>query len=271
MEKNPKVVVFIATHKKCDLPHNPLYKPIFVGASINSENIPANFLRDDAGKNISKKNPYFCELTALYWAWQNEKALDYIGLCHYRRFLSLRPPHSKSPKTRLQSVLRLSEAEMLLKKTNIILPKKRNYFIENLYDHYIHTLHPKPLELTRQIISERCPEYLPEFDNLRRRKTAHMFNMFIMDKSTLNNYCEWLFDILFELEKRVKAQGLQYDQFHSRFYGRISELLLDIYLATNHLGYQEVGVVSPEPANWFVKGTSFIAAKFFGKKYGKSF
>ena len=55
-----------------------------------------------------------------------------------------------------------------------------------------------------------------------------MFNMFIMKKDILDDYCTWLFDILFELEKRFK--DVKYDQFHSRFYGRVSELLLDVYI-----------------------------------------
>ena len=58
-----------------------------------------------------------------------------------------------------------------------------------------------------------------------------MFNMFICNKDLMSKYCEWLFDILFELEKRVDAS--QYDSFHARFFGRVSELLLDVYINTN--------------------------------------
>ena len=46
-----------------------------------------------------------------------------------------------------------------------------------------------------------------------------------------------LFDILEELEKRVDVK--KYDTFHARFYGRISELLLDVYLRTNNIKYKE--------------------------------
>jgi len=39
---------------------------------------------DDEGDNISSVNPYFCELTSIYWALNNTKS-EYIGNAHYRR------------------------------------------------------------------------------------------------------------------------------------------------------------------------------------------
>ena len=98
-----------------------------------------------------------------------------------------------------------------------------------------------------------------------------MFNMFVMKKEIMSDYCEWLFNILFELEKEMNKLDIKYDSFHSRFYGRISELLLDVYINTNDLKYEEVKIMDIDNINWFVKGTSFLKAKFFGKKYGKSF
>ena len=39
---------------------------------------------DDEGKNISSLNPFFCELTSVYWMLNNAKH-DYVGNAHYRR------------------------------------------------------------------------------------------------------------------------------------------------------------------------------------------
>ncbi len=119
------------------------------------------------------------------------------------------------------------------------------------------------------IIKEFYPEYYKEFEKLHKRTSAHMFNMFIMKREYFDKYCEWLFDILGKLEKRVDSS--KYDSFHARFYGRVSELLLDIWLETNNLKYKEVPVMSMEKVNWIKKGGSFLLAKFTGKKYGKSF
>ena len=96
-----------------------------------------------------------------------------------------------------------------------------------------------------------------------------MINMFIMKKEILDGYCKWLFDILFELEKRIDVT--KYDTFHARYLGRISELLLDVWINTNGYKYEEIKVIDLQPVNWLKKGTSFLKAKFTGKKYDKSF
>ena len=259
------VKVIIATHKKYQMPEDKLYLPVHVGAEGKDS---LGYQKDNEGQNISKKNPYFCELTGLYWAWKNLKA-DYIGLVHYRRHLTNKKKCGKTTEDKFKNVLTLKEVDELLKDTDIILPNKRKYYIENLYDHYKHTMYIEPLDETRKIIEEKYPNYLVEFDKLKKRTSAHMFNMFIMKKDILNDYCNWLFDILFELEKRMKDK--EYDSFHARFYGRVSELLLDVYINTNNLNYKEVKFMDMENINWWKKGTSFLKAKFFGKKYDKSF
>ena len=93
--------------------------------------------------------------------------------------------------------------------------------------------------------------------------------MFIMKKDILDEYCKWLFDILFELEKRCNPN--KYNQFHARYLGRISELLLDVWINTNNIKYEEIKVIDMEGVNWIKKGTTFLIAKFTGKKYNKSF
>lgn len=259
--KETKIIV--ATHKAYDMPESNFYLPLQVGAE-GKESL--GFATDDTGDNISKKNPFFCELTGLYWAWKNLD-IDFAGLVHYRRYFA--GNHRFAVNGKIRKILSNEEIEKLVELNDIILPKKRNYIIETLYSHYNHTMYIEPLDITRDIISEKCPDYLEEFDKLKKRRSAHMFNMFIMRKDLMDKYCEWLFDILFELENRVDSS--KYDSFHSRFYGRVSELLLDIWINTNKLKYKEIKLVNIEKVNWWKKGISFLKAKFGKKKYDKSF
>lgn len=247
------IKVIVASHKKYEMPKDEMYVPVQVGAE-GKEDI--GFIRDNTGENISVKSPGFCELTGLYYAWKNINC-EYLGLVHYRRLFKGK-----------NGVLSKAEAENLLSKSKVLLPKKRNYYIESLYSHYEHTMFIEPLDITGEIIKEKCPEYLPEFQNLKKRKSAHMFNMFIMDKNIADKYCEWLFDILFELENRTA--DFNYDAFQGRFYGRVSELLFDVYLKTNKIESTEIPLLYTEKVNWRKKGVGFLKAKFLGKKYDKS-
>lgn len=255
-----KVTVIVAAHKPYAMPNDPLYLPLHVGAEGKE---PFGFAGDNTGENISTKNPAFCELTGLYWAWKNLDA-DYVGLAHYRRHF-----RGKGKGEPMDCVLTEAEAVRLLAGKDGLLPKKRKYYIETLYSHYAHTMHVEPLDITGEIIRERYPEYASAFEALKTRRSAHVFNMLILRRDHLDAYCTWLFDILFELEKRVDTST--YDAFHARFFGRVSERLLDVWLSQQSLDLVEVPMIGMEKTNWIKKGGSFLMAKFFGKKYGKSF
>ncbi len=251
------IKIMVAAHKAYKMPDDrSLYVPVFVGSALR--NIPSDmYQRDDDGKNISKKNPTFNELTALYWGWKNLKC-DYIGLDHYRRYMTL----GKSKD--LASVLSQEQLERLFKNTDVVLPTKRHYYIESNYSHYVHAHHAEPLNITKEIISEKYPEYIDSFERVMKKTSAHMFNMFIMRKSLSDAYCEWLFDILFELEKRIDTS--EYDTYETRVFGFVSELLLDVWLDQQQLTYTEVNKVNLENEHWIRKIFGFLARKFFNKR-----
>ena len=263
MQKDIKII--IATHKKYTMPTDSMYLPLHVGAEGKND---ITYTKDNSGDNISLKNPYYCELTGLYWAWKNLNN-NYIGLAHYRRHFTTRKFRSTNQEKNMNKVVSYKEMNKLLETTDIILPKKRHYVIETLYNHYKHTMYIEPLDETEKIIAKKYPKYLKEFNKLKHRRSAHMFNMFVMKKELLDDYCTWLYDILFELENDIDSS--KYDSFHARFYGRVSELLLDVYLRTNNIKYKELKVLDIENINWYKKIKSFLKAKFRGQKYEKSF
>ena len=78
------IKILIATHKEYWMPRDEVYLPIHVGKENKQE---LGYIGDNTGCNISIKNPNYCELTAIYWAWKNLK-VDYIGLVHYRRYFT---------------------------------------------------------------------------------------------------------------------------------------------------------------------------------------
>ena len=259
------IKVIVAAHKKYQMPEDKMYLPLHVGAEGKNS---LGYKKDNEGENISAKNPYYCELTGLYWAWKNLDS-EYIGLSHYRRYFAESNKIPKREDDRFKNVLTYETADKLLNDVDIILPTKRKYYIENIYNHYRKTMYIEPLDETRKILEEKYPEYLVEFDKIHKRTSSHMFNMFIMKKDKLDEYLTWLFNILFELESRYNPA--QYDSFHARYLGRISERLLDVWINTKGYKYKEVKFMDMQPVDWWKKGTSFLKAKFTGKKYEKSF
>lgn len=260
MKKDIKII--IATHKEFWMPSESCYLPLHVGRG-GKERI-GDYIGDNTGDNITEKNPYYCELTGLYWAWKNLKA-DYIGLAHYRRHFSMKPFWYRLFHKKTDCVLTNKEAESLLEHVDVILPKRRNYVIENVYQHYVHTHYPEPLLETEKIISESCPEYMPAFQTVMKGKKAHMFNMYIMKRELSDQYCAWLFPILEELESRVDISD--YNAFQARVYGRISELLLDVWMIKNNVTYKEIPVMHMEKVHWFKKITKFLKSKFLKQYY----
>lgn len=251
------IQILVAAHKKYWMPDDDVYMPIHVGTE-GKESI--GYTPDNTGDNISAKNPYYCELTALYWAWKNLDA-DYIGLVHYRRYFTRKEAHSVAGKR--DEILTRADWERLLGRADIVVPDKRKYYIETLRSHYNHSHHPEGLAETESIIREKYPDYLADYNRVLDRTSAHMFNMFVMRRDYYDAYCAWLFDILGELEKRLDITG--WDPYESRVYGFVSELLLDVWLEKNHLPYAEQNVSFMEKQNWLKKGGLFLKRKVLGK------
>ena len=271
--KKLNIKIVIAAHKPYVMPQDEIYLPIQVGSEGKKS---IGFQRDNEGDNISEKNPSFCELTGLYWAWKN-LSCDYLGLAHYRRHFTMSSKRNlnkeKTTEKKIKRVLHTEEAERLVSEYLIILPRKRKYYIETLYSHYAHSHYAVHLDVTREIIKERHPEYLAAFDAVMKQRSGYMFNMYIMRKDLSDQYCEWLFDILFELERRM--DGSELSAFQGRFYGRVSEIIFNVWLKyqieNNNYPVKEIGCVHMEPINWWKKGGAFLKAKFLHQKYKGSF
>lgn len=255
-----KLTVIVATHKAYRMPLDDIYMPVHAGRNniMPEDAVLSSFTGDDTGENISKKNKNYCELTALYWAWKNLD-YDYLGLAHYRR-------HFRGVKSqdKWRSVLTKDRAEKLLLQYDVILPVKRDYFIETTYSQYIHAHNKQDLDKTLEIITEKYPKYLDAWDKVMDSTKGHRFNMFIMKKEILDSYCNWLFDILFTLEQRLDITG--YSANDRRVFGFVSERLLDVWLMTNNIRYTELPVVNMESQNWPKKILNFLKRKFIVKK-----
>lgn len=235
--------IVVATHKPYRLPEAPEYLPLQVGAAGKPS---LGFARDDTGLNISVKNPSYCELTGLYWAWHNLQC-DCLGLVHYRRLFRKTP----------------DELRQILRVVPCVLPAQRNYFIETNYSQYVHAHHAEDVTVTREVVAERHPDYVAAFDLVMARRKGHRFNMFVMRRNLADAYCAWLFDILEEVERRLDISG--YSDYDRRVFGFLGERLLDVWLERNQIAHVDVPVINLESQHWPTKILRFLQRKLSGR------
>ena len=274
----------VACHKASLIADDDIYRPIFVGSLgkmspefkriMSGERIEA--LRDDEGQNISSKNYMYSELSGLYWARYNLD-VKYLGLVHYRRYFKGSLIEKSADKAYSSRVLSGQEARELMRKYDIVVPKKRNYFIETIYSHYEHTFAGgAQLDCLGELIEKHCPDYKADFDSFVSSRKGHMFNMFLAKKDLIDEYCDWLFPLIDEMAEILGFEGL--DDFYKRYPGRASERLFNVWL----MHQQRCGLIDKErvgyvkslylgQVNWPKKITAFLMAAVFKKKYKKSF
>ncbi|USS88566.1 DUF4422 domain-containing protein [Fructilactobacillus hinvesii] len=248
-----KAKVLVATHKDAPMPKDPVYLPILVGADRNFKG-QKGYQLDNTGTNISRLNPNYNELTAVYWAFKNLPDVDAVGLVHYRRLFS------KTHKRDLEHVLTSAEVAELLEKAPVVLPKKRHYVIETIYSHYVHSHHEQPLINLRNVIKQDYPDYLSSFDQVLNRRSAHMFNMFIMKKTAFDDYCEFIFPVLFKVQEQTDISN--YSVQEARVYGYLSELLMDVWVTKNQVKFVECNWVQIGDRQLIKKAWGFLKRKF---------
>lgn len=258
------IKIFTITHKPFTPPPNPMYIPLHVG---NTPNENTGFLSDASGDSISELNPYFCELTGIYWIWKNIHDCDYVGISHYRRYL-VNDKNLLLTETEIRNSLR--NYDML---TSKLLTLPGSYYNGFKANHHIKDLHT-----LEQVIKERCPQYLETFLADVHSPHTYFGNILITSKALFDSYCEWLFDILFEVFRRTDFTG--YNGYQRRLLGFLAEFLQTIWIHYNQITVQEcmVGMVGEkhetealkkELAAYFEAGDYLSAKESFLREYRK--
>ena len=122
---------------------------------------------------------------------------------------------------------------------------------------YLHAHPREQFDVCKAIIQEQCPEYMNGWNVMMNRTWAHMFNMFVMKKEYYDEFCQWWFDVMFEVEKKVDLE--KYAKEEQRWF--IDELLLDVWLETKKYKYKEINVDFFENQNWLKKLFYFFKRK----------
>lgn len=238
--------ILLCCHKPSILPplDDDILLPIHAGKALSDIDLHMqcdNELNGHPCDNISDKNCGYSELTAMYWAWKNIRSaypdVKYVGLFHYRRFLSFnktRPfrgimyrPEREIHDYRVdaEKVIRDLEAGKII--VPCISHESEPIALGYCYGHM-----SGDYRAMRKVIEEKFPDYFNEFMNSLEFGNQYLLaNMFIMKYDDFTAYSEWLFAVLSEVEKIIPWRS--YDPYQRRVFGFLSERLFIVWLRKN--------------------------------------
>jgi len=196
--------------------------PIFLGNSAQKKSYPG--LTDQTGANIADKNHIYSELTALYWIWKNTDD-DFVGLCHYRRFFDITE----------------SEIHRIMSKNQVILPRVQR--LRWRVDQQFIRVHSQEIwNHVLDILYRKYPEYISLGKQIFSDNRLYRYNMFIAERTFAENYCSFVFNVLFELEQVLGPLPL--DGYQQRYAGFVSERLLSLYILGNNIPKVETRIIN---------------------------
>lgn len=242
---------------------NDILMPVFMGRSPNSGPCISC---DNTGDNISDRNYLYCELTGTYWLWKNVQA-DVKGLFHYRRVLTeqtsiLKPLRMKlcyhyyrlkslfsnqsfliQDKRRVQNVEDyLQEAKQFAERipslfkeqhVDVIAPTNmRSYIITN-QQRFNEILDRDFIALIVKTVEKVAPDYLDVFKETLAATTMSYANIIVARNKIFDEYCNYIFSVLFAVEKAIIDEGYWQDLHEkslSRRFGYIGELLTSSFI-----------------------------------------
>ncbi|WP_161845738.1 glycosyltransferase [Pseudoflavonifractor sp. 524-17] len=242
MSKSKIKIYVTCFNNKITIPDNDLFE-LVQGGAANSERRLPGMLHDDKGDNISKLNPRFNDAATIYWAWKNFDN-DYYGFFQYRRFLSFNTEILKKNRyeypydtndEKAFAEMRLLDAEKMrgfIEQYDVItcnyLQYDKDYY--SLYQQFCEVPYEREedLNLLIEVIQQRSPEFMPAVRKyLFEDGKGYFANLFIMRKEYFHQLCEWMFDILFEFDRRMDYNDYTFAQ--RRVPGYCSERLLGIF------------------------------------------
>ncbi|CUH82615.1 DUF4422 domain-containing protein [Tropicibacter naphthalenivorans] len=227
--------IYTAYHQPAPRISSDQIHPIHVGRAGAAAPLPG-MIGDDTGTHISERNGAYCELTALYWAWQNPSEASHVGLMHYRRLLDFTgrcPTGPVEARLELFDIPQwLDEAEDWLTTQSdawdIVLPRLHTMG-RTVEANYKAGHAPDDFDLLREIITRDHPAYADSFEEVARSRTVRLGNMALMRRALFDRYCAWLFDILFKVEA-VPADRRFYTAYQARYLGFLAERLLTVWV-----------------------------------------
>lgn len=215
-----------------------------------------------SGENIGEDNFLMSEYSSIYWLWKNVDA-NYKGLMHYRRIFTtkiclrsplgilkclllrkhpfkptLKPYQKKcsfntfikeSVRTEIYIKKIISEFDIITTRPVKTRRTSRSYFTDFGYGADL-------INIMEEAIEKHYPQSLDFVKKCLESNTFYFGNLEIMKACIFDEYCNFVFDILFEIKKIALERNLingPVDPNYYRKFGYIGEILTTIFIKLN--------------------------------------
>ncbi|MBU2980666.1 DUF4422 domain-containing protein [Lentibacter algarum] len=227
--------VYLAYHKPAPLFANDTFVPIHAGRAGREPFL--GLTGDDSGDNISQKNQTYCELTALYWIWKNDKTSAFKGLMHYRRVLDFGNIRPTGKAEQSVGALHIPDwqntadawLEANLEDCDIVLPRLHQMG-RSIEGNYAQAHDRADFDLARAAVAKFFPEYLNTFNEVVKVNEVRLGNIALMRSELFDRYCNWLFTILEHVEAG-EVDRSRYNTYQQRYIGFLAERLFTVFVA----------------------------------------
>lgn len=253
-----KIEIGIAYHKPSLILDQQNFTPIHVGKELNPS-LNLGIQNDNEGENISKENPYYCELTALYWLWKNSSA-DVKGLMHYRRIFDVSnhfsnnfiillkflnhklrnriiiPNNCYEEKDFKEVANKLNkQVPSLIKKYDLITTSKCAFNVS--VKDFFSIIDSEYINILGRAVQETNLNFYDTLNNVLKKKSMYFANMTIMKSDLFDEYCQFLFSTL-EKVKEILIEGKYIKSFDEKIFSRklgyLGEILTNTFIWYKH-------------------------------------
>ena len=223
-----KINILVCAHKHDEHTRNDdVFKAVQAGKAVHPE-LDLGYLCDNYGDNISELNPFWSELTVLYWGWKNIHDVEYCGLNHYRRYFD-----AIIDENNIDGLMK--DCDMLVVKSNSMLSnheRERNLMhMTSIEDYYVFA----------DTFLSMYPEYESAYiEYFYKSRKSFPFQMFIAKKTMYDDYCQFMFPVLFEVERRIKPHAYTRQK---RTMGYFGEWFLGLYIYCKGIKTKELPIL----------------------------
>lgn len=236
--------IAVCYHKPSMIFSSDALQPMQLDKELSDIDLPMR--GDNTGDNISTRNRFYSEDTALYWLWKNSKA-NIKGCLHYRRLLDLTKSGENNYSVIMEDIKKPAEfikklgltrqhIQTLMKDADILIRNKTdiNEFFDGSIEEQFKAAHiPYHWDLAMDIVKNDFPEIYDVALEVAKGQTNYFHNAVIMKSELFDKMCQFCFHITEKLSTLIDETRLEFNdnwRYTARYLSFVFERMTGVYI-----------------------------------------